>query len=90
MRKYRGKFVRGDILSVTIEFHFNGGARPGDIDNLEKLVLDAMQDAEVFPNDMQIFHVDKTIIRPARSNKTEIEVRRLPGPPVSRFDESSD
>jgi Holliday junction resolvase RusA-like endonuclease len=90
MRQYRGKFIRGDLLSVTIEFHFDGGARPGDIDNLEKLVLDAMQDAEVFPNDMQIVHVEKTIIRPARTNKTVIEVKRLRDRPVSRFDRPSD
>lgn len=80
MRGYAGKFVRGDLISVRIDFHFAGGARPGDIDNLEKLILDAAQDAGVLPNDMQVVEVHKRVIRPSRDNKTVIEIARLKEP----------
>lgn len=81
LRGHRGKFVRSDLIRVRIDFHFKGGARPGDIDNLEKLVLDAAQDAGVFPNDMQIVEVHKRVIRPSTADKTVLEITRLEEPP---------
>lgn len=79
LRRHHGKFVRSDQLSVRIEFHFVGGARPGDIDNLQKLVLDALQDAGVIPNDLQIVELYARIIRPSVADKTVVSVERLVG-----------
>src|SRR3954462_10070311 len=81
LRKYRGKFVRGDLIGVRIDFHFSGGARPGDVDNLQKLVLDSVQDAGVFPNDMQVVDIHSRVIRPSTEDKTVLEIVRLEGPP---------
>ena len=78
--KYRGAFAPRTELSVRLMFYVSG-RRAGDIDNLEKLVLDALQDAGVVGNDMWITECHSTVDRCVKGeDRTAIVIRhrRLP------------
>lgn len=77
MAKYRGTYGREEKLAVFIEFHFAGGRRPGDLDNLAKLVLDALQDAGVYPNDLQVTELHARIVQPSERDQTVVEVTAI-------------
>lgn len=59
-------------VSVTVGFHFTGKRR-GDIDNLVKTVLDALNGV-AYVDDRQVLHLQAAVVLGASEAKTVIEV----------------
>lgn len=60
--RYQGVYPPKTELSIRMMFHVSG-RRAGDIDNLQKLVLDAIQDAGVVSNDMYVTEIHGSVDR---------------------------
>ena len=76
--RYRDAFPPRTELSVRIMFYVSG-RRAGDIDNLEKLVLDALQDSGAVGNDMWITECHSTVDRCAKGeDRTAVVVHPRP------------
>jgi Holliday junction resolvase RusA-like endonuclease len=76
LSRYRGMFGKGEEVYVRSVFHVSG-SRAADGDNLHKLVLDALQDAGVVPNDMRISEGHYSVHRcPKGEDRTSIVVHR--------------
>jgi Holliday junction resolvase RusA-like endonuclease len=69
--RHRGAFPKGEV-AVTIEFY---EARwTGDIDNLEKLVLDGLVKGGVLGDDRQVMRVSTERFRVAENERTVVRV----------------
>lgn len=65
-------------VSVAMTF-MPPNARCGDVDNREKAVLDALQEAGIFANDRQVRHLEATMLDPMLPGEgsTQVIVRTL-------------
>ena len=69
----RGAFPRGP-LAVRIDLHFSSG---GDIDNRNKPLFDALQEAQLFANDRQIKDKRVVVGHPVKGGRCEIKIWRM-------------
>lgn len=67
-----GVRISTDVVSVTVGFYFTGQRR-GDIDNLVKTVLDALNGV-AYVDDRQVLHLQAAVVLGASEAKTVIEV----------------
>ena len=63
-------------VTVFLTFNFTGTRVRRDIDNLIKFILDALQLANIFDNDVQVMEVQGKKVLGAEYNSTEIVVAR--------------
>ena len=63
-------------VTVFLTFNFTGTRVRRDINNLIKFILDALQLANIFDNDVQVMEVRGKKVLGAEYNSTEIYVER--------------
>ena len=68
-------FGREEVV-VYLTFNFTGTRNRRDVDNLIKFILDALQLANIFLNDVQVMEVRGRKVFGAQHNSTEIYIER--------------
>lgn len=69
----RGHFEKGR-LAVHVMLHFKSG---GDVDNRNKPLLDALQEANLYTNDRQIKRLVVDIGHPVTGGRCNVTIRRM-------------